>query len=60
MQSSACADGDIWSGNEKERSCWKDGRGIGDTGEKTSEKMSEKIGDKVGGKMGEGSGLHIC
>ena len=45
MQSSACADVDIWSGNEKERSCWRDGRGIGEIG--------EKMGGIMGGKMGE-------
>jgi hypothetical protein len=45
MQSSACADVNIWSENEKERSCWRDGRGIGEIG--------EKMGEKMGGKMGE-------
>ena len=45
MQSSACADVNIWSGTEKERSCWRDGRGIGEIG--------EKMGEKMGGKMGE-------
>jgi hypothetical protein len=49
MQSSACADVNIWSGNEKERSYWGDGRGIGEIGEK----MGEKMGEKIGGKMGE-------
>src|SRR5271155_1720122 len=42
VQSSACADVNIWSGNEKERSCWKDGRGIGE--------IREKMGEKIGGK----------
>jgi hypothetical protein len=45
MQSSACADVNIWTGNEKERSCWRDGRGIGEIG--------ERVGEKMGGKMGE-------
>ena len=35
----------IWSANEKERSCWRDGRGIGEIG--------EKMGEKMGGKMGK-------
>jgi hypothetical protein len=49
VQSSAHADVNIWSGAEKERSCWRDGRGIGEIGEK----MGEKMGEKIGGKMGE-------
>ena len=53
MQSSACADVNIWSRNEKERSCWRDGRGIGEIGEKMGEKVDEKMGEKMGGKMGE-------
>ena len=42
VQSSACADVNIWSGAEKERSCWRDGRGIGEIGEKMGEKMGEE------------------
>jgi len=57
VQSSVCADTNIWSGNKKEWSCWRDGRGIGETGEKIGkkigEKMGEKMGEKIGGKMGE-------
>jgi hypothetical protein len=53
VQSSACADVNIWSGTEKERSCWRDGRGIGEIGEKMGEKMGEKRGGKMGGKIGE-------
>jgi hypothetical protein len=53
MQSSAYTDVNIWSGNEKERSCWRDGRGIGEIGEKISKTTSGKIGEKMGGKMGE-------
>jgi hypothetical protein len=45
VQSSACADVNVWSENEKERSCWRDGRGI--------EEVGEKMGEKMGGKMGE-------
>jgi hypothetical protein len=41
VQSSACADVNIWSGTEEERSCWRDGRGIGEIGEKMGEKMGE-------------------
>jgi hypothetical protein len=40
VQSSACADVNIWSRNEKERPCWRDGRGI----REVREKMGEKIG----------------
>jgi hypothetical protein len=53
VQSSAYADVNIWSGNEKERSCWRDGRGIGGIGEKMGEKMGKKMGKKMEGKMGE-------
>src|SRR2546423_1270691 len=64
MQSSACADVNIWSGNEKERSCWRDGRGIGEIGEKMGEKMGkkmgEKMGEKMGGKMGGKMGEERC
>ena len=45
MQNPAYADVNIWSGTEKERSCWRDGRGI--------EEVGEKVGEKMGGKMGE-------
>jgi hypothetical protein len=50
VQSSAYADVNIWSGTEKERSCWRDGRGIGEIGEK----MGEKMGGKMGGERCEG------
>ena len=53
MQSSACADVNIWSGNELERSFWRDGRGIGEIGEKMGDKMGKKMGGKIGRKMGE-------
>jgi hypothetical protein len=53
MQSSACADVNIWSGNEKERSCWRDGRGIRQIEEKISEKIGEKMGEKMGEKIDE-------
>jgi hypothetical protein len=53
VQSSACADVNIWSGNEKERSCWRDRRGIREIGEKMGEKMGKKMGGKMGRKMGE-------
>jgi hypothetical protein len=43
MQSSACAGVNIWSGNEKERSCWRDGRGIGEIGERVGERMRGKM-----------------
>jgi hypothetical protein len=53
VQSSACADVNIWSGNEKEWPCQRDGRGIGEIGEKMGEKMGEGMGEKMEGKMGE-------
>jgi hypothetical protein len=53
VRSSACGDVNIWSGNEKERSCWRDGRGIREIEEKVGEKMAEKMGEKLGEKMGE-------
>jgi hypothetical protein len=53
VQSSACADVNIWSGTEKERSCWRDGRGIGEIGEKMGKKMGKKMGEKMGEKIGE-------
>jgi hypothetical protein len=43
----------IWSGNEKERSYWRDKTGIEKIGEKIDEKMGKKMGGKIGGKMGE-------
>jgi hypothetical protein len=44
----------IWSGNKKERSCWRDGRGIREIGEKMSKKMDEKMGRKMGEERCEG------
>src|SRR5271155_1763833 len=56
VQSSACADVNIWSGNEKERPCWRDGRGIREIREKMGEKIGRKMGEEIGGKMGEKMG----
>ena len=56
MQSSAYADVDIWSSNEKERSCWRDGRGI----REIREKMSKKMGGKMRRRGGDGPSLLIC
>jgi hypothetical protein len=57
VQSSVCADINIWSGNKKERSCWRDGRGIGEVGKKIGKKIDEKMGKKMGGKRRD-SGLY--
>jgi hypothetical protein len=46
---SAYADVNIWSGNKKEKSCWRDMRRIGEI----REKVGEETGEKMGGKMGE-------
>ena len=43
VQVSAHADVNIWSRKEKERSCWRDGTGIGEIGEKMGEKMGWKM-----------------
>ena len=51
MQSSVYADVKIWIRNEEERSCWRDGRGIGEIEEKTSKKISEMIGKKMGSRQ---------
>ena len=51
MQSSVCTDINIWSGNKKERSCWRYGRGIGEIGEKIGKKIGEKTGKKMGEKI---------
>jgi hypothetical protein len=59
LQNCACADVDIWSGDEKRRSSWRNGRGIGerregggDMGEEWEE-MCEEMCEKVCEKMGE-------
>jgi hypothetical protein len=47
---------DIWSGDEKRRSSWRNGRGIGERregGGNMSEEMCEEMCQKVCEKMGE-------
>src|SRR5580700_5748066 len=54
VHSFACADVNIWSGNEKEKSCWRDGRGGGrKMGEERCESKREttQVSSSVGGKV---------
>ena len=46
MQDSVCADVNILGRNKKERSCWRDGRGIGEIGDKMGEKMGREMGEE--------------
>jgi hypothetical protein len=39
-------------GTKKKGLCWRDGRGIGEIGEKIGERMGERMGKRMGKKVG--------